>query len=105
MKLPDAARRAQILDKATAWVLAIAIMLGVVGLSWGVYEAGQARSLTQQIRTTQIESAKKITDINKKLSAVSACQNVAFNAILYDTRLAFSGDRNPADYLKAPDKC
>lgn len=105
MKWMSAERWRRIVDRGAVWVVAIAVFVGAIGLAWGVYAAGQSRSLTQQIRTTQVHSAKIIADLNQKLATVENCQLDAFNAILFDARLAFSGDRNPADYKVAKLKC
>ena len=39
------------------------------------------------------------------LTNQARCQDQAFDAILKDARLAFTGDKNPNDYAKAPRSC
>jgi signal transduction histidine kinase len=50
------------------------------------------------VRKTQLENTAKT-------NMIATCELQAFNAILFDARLAFGGDKNPADYKVAALKC
>jgi hypothetical protein len=41
----------------------------------------------------------------QQVVAAQQCATRSLNAAIYDARIAFKGDKNPADYQKAPDKC
>jgi hypothetical protein len=60
-------------------------------------KASRTEQIVKLIRTDQIKNTQVST-------SRSDCQNRAFDALLTDAKLAFSGDKNPADYLVAP-KC
>lgn len=83
--------RTMVISAIAASVIVVASVIGFgANLNSQVGEIGH---LQQQIRQTQI--------IN---TARSDCQNDAFKDVLADAKLAFDGDKNPADYKTAP-KC
>lgn len=49
-------------------------------------------------------TVSKVRHVQVANTARSNCQDQGFNAILTDARLAFLGDKNPANYAKAK-KC
>jgi hypothetical protein len=84
----DVARDAQVhVWRRVAAALGIALMISVGS---NVYSA----VTTGVIRNTQLAN----THINQ-------CQVRTFDAILKDARLAFAGDKNAADYARAPESC
>lgn len=75
------------------------VLMAVIGaLGWSVNEIGNINSTVNTIRTSQV--------YNTNQSNIRAnCQNNTFNDLLFDVRLIFAGDKNPADYKVAPEKC
>jgi hypothetical protein len=75
----------------------VAIFFGfvlVAVLSFGIYFG----TTINQIKTT-------VDNHTTTLTKQAECQNQSFDAILKDARLAFTGNKNPADYAKAPKSC
>lgn len=77
----------QKLWRRIAAALGLALLISVGS---NVYNA----TLTNMIRATQVGNTK-----------TNQCEVKTFDAILKDARLAFAGDKNAADYAKAPKEC
>lgn len=83
----ETARGRQQIWRRVALALGLALTISVGTNVYGAVTSGQ-------IRSTQVSN----TEVNH-------CEERSFDAILKDARLAFAGDRNAADYSKAPKKC
>jgi hypothetical protein len=98
-------RWSRIVDRATLWIVAVAVFIAVLAVSWGVYQAAEAKSQAQQTRALMVKVRATQLENTKKTNHLIQCQRDADNTILFDAGLELQGDKNPADYKTLITKC
>jgi hypothetical protein len=77
--------------RRTALTLALALAVSIGTQIYDTITIGQ-------VRATQVSNTRVSVHQDH-------CQELSFNAILKDARLAFEGDHNAADYAQPPKEC
>ncbi len=77
MHLPDAEKRSKIWDKASVWVVAIAVFIGVCGGSWGLFEQHQLVVSGDNHHAQTVTQNNTIETLLREHSATFAAQKKA----------------------------